>query len=184
MEVTVAITGASGVQYGIRLLEALKKLHVETILIVTQAGRELIDIETNYSPDFVTSLGTRNYDEMDFKAPIASGSYLTNGMVVVPCSMKTLGSIANGISGNLVTRAAEVCLKEGRKLILVPRETPLTLIHLGNMMKASRAGATILPACPALYTHPTTIEALIDIIVARILDKFEIKHSISSRWSD
>ncbi len=184
MEVTLAITGASGVQYGIRLLQVLKNLNVETHLIVTTAARELIDIETNSSSDLVTSLGTRSYNEMDFTAPIASGSYVTDGMVVVPCSMKTLGSIANGISGNLVTRAAEVCLKEGRRLILVPRETPLTSIHLSNMMKASQSGAIILPACPAFYTRPTTIDALIDVIVARILDKLEIKHSISSRWGD
>lgn len=184
MEVTLAITGASGVQYGIRLLQVLKTLNVETNLIVTTAARELIDIETDYSSDSVTSLGTRSYNELDFTAPIASGSYVTDGMAIVPCSMKTLGSIANGISGTLVTRAAEVCLKEGRRLILVPRETPLTSIHLSNMMKASHSGAIILPACPAFYTRPTTIDALIDVIVARILDKLEIKHSISSRWGD
>ncbi len=184
MEVTLAITGASGVQYGIRLLEVLKTLNVETHLIVTTAAQELIDIETNCSPDSVTSLGTRIYDEKDFTAPIASGSYMTDGMAVVPCSMKTLGSIANGISNNLVTRAAEVCLKEGRKLILVPRETPLTQIHLNNMIKACQSGATILPACPAFYTRPTTVAALVDVIVARILDKLEIKHSISNRWGD
>jgi 4-hydroxy-3-polyprenylbenzoate decarboxylase len=184
MEVTLAITGASGVQYGIRLLQVLKNLSVETHLIVTTAARDLIDIETNCSSDSVTSLGTRSYNEMDFAAPIASGSYMTDGMAVVPCSMKTLGSIANGISANLVTRAAEVCLKEGRKLILVPRETPLTQIHLSNMIKACQSGAIILPACPAFYTRPTTVDALIDVIVARILDKLEIKHSISSRWGD
>ncbi len=184
MKITVAITGASGVQYGIRLLQVLKKLNVEVHLVITTAGKELIDIETNYSSSVVASLGTRNYDEMDFTAPIASGSYVTNGMAIVPCSMKTLGSIANGISSSLVTRAAEVCLKEGRTLILVPRETPLTPIHLRNMVRVSESGATVLPACPPFYTRPTAIEALIDTIVARILDRFEIKHSISNRWGD
>lgn len=184
MKIAVAITGASGVQYGIRLLQVLTKLNVEIHLVITTAGKELIDIETNYSSDVVTSLGTRTYDEMDFTAPIASGSYVTDGMAIVPCSMKTLGSIANGISGSLVTRAAEVCLKEGRTLILVPRETPLTPIHLRNMVRVSESGATILPACPPFYTRPTTIEALIDTIVARILDRLELKHSISSRWGD
>jgi 4-hydroxy-3-polyprenylbenzoate decarboxylase len=121
---------------------------------------------------------------MDLAAPIASGSHISNGMVVIPCSMKTLGSIAHGISSNLVTRAADVCLKEHRKLILVVRETPLSGIHLSNMLKLSQFGAVIVPASPGFYTRPTTIEELIEVLVARVLDLLQLDHSVSRRWGD
>jgi 4-hydroxy-3-polyprenylbenzoate decarboxylase len=184
MTIIVAITGASGVQYGVRLLEALNQLGVDTQLVVTKSGQQLIDIETNYSLNYVTSLVNRTHDEMDLAAPIASGSHISNGMVIIPCSVKTLGSIAHGVSSNLVTRAADVCLKEHRKLILVVRETPLSAIHLSNMLKLSQCGAVIVPASPGFYTRPTTIEELIDALVARVLDLLQVDHSVSRRWGD
>jgi flavin prenyltransferase len=184
MTITVAITGASGVQYGVRLLEALRDLQVETQLIVTKSGQDLISIETQYSLNYVTSLASQTYEEMDLSAPIASGSHINNGMVIIPCSMKTLGSIAHGISSNLVTRTADVCLKERRKLILVVRETPLSGIHLSNMLKLTQWGAVIVPASPGFYTRPATIGELIDTLVARVLDLLQLDHSISRRWGD
>ena len=184
MTITVAITGASGVQYGVRLLEALRDLQVETQLIVTKSGQDLMSIETQYNLNYVTSLAHQTHEEMDLSAPIASGSHISNGMVIIPCSMKTLGSIAHGISSNLVTRAADVCLKERRKLILVVRETPLSGIHLSNMLKLSQWGAVIVPASPGFYTRPTTIGELIDTLVARVLDLLQLDHSLSQRWGD
>jgi len=184
MTIIVAITGASGVQYGVRLLEALNQLNVDTELVVTKSGQELIGIETQYSLNYVTSLVNRTYDEMDLTAPIASGSHISDGMVIIPCSVKTLGSIAQGISSNLVTRAADVSLKEHRKLILVVRETPLNGIHLSNMLKLSQYGAVMVPASPGFYTRPTTIEELIDALVARVLDLLQLNHSVSRRWGD
>jgi flavin prenyltransferase len=184
MKITVAITGASGVQYGVRLLETLRDLQVETQLIVTKTGQDLLGIETQYSLNYVTSLADKTYEETDLSASISSGSNISNGMVIIPCSMKTLGSIANGISSNLVTRAADVCLKERRQLILVVRETPLSGIHLNNMLKLSNCGAVILPASPGFYTRPTTIEEFIDSLVARVLDLLQLEHSLSQRWGD
>jgi 4-hydroxy-3-polyprenylbenzoate decarboxylase len=184
MTITVAITGASGVQYGVRLLEALRDLQVETQLIVTKSGQDLMSIETQYSLNYVASLANQTYEETDLSAPIASGSHISNGMVIIPCSMKTLGSIAHGISSNLVTRAADVCLKERRKLILVVRETPLSGIHLSNMSRLSQCGAVIMPASPGFYTRPATIEELIDTLVARVLDLLQLDHSLSRRWGD
>jgi flavin prenyltransferase len=184
MTITVAITGASGIQYGVRLLEALRDLQVETQLIVTKSGQDLMSIETQHSLNYVTSLADQTYEEMDLSAPIASGSHMSDGMVIIPCSMKTLGSIAHGISSNLVTRAADVCLKERRKLILVVRETPLSGIHLSNMLKLSKCGAVIVPASPGFYTRPATIEELIDTLVARVLDLLQLDHSLSRRWGD
>jgi 4-hydroxy-3-polyprenylbenzoate decarboxylase len=184
MTITVAITGASGVQYGVRLLEALRDLQVETRLIVTKSGQDLMSIETQHSLNYVASLANQTYEEMDLSAPIASGSHISDGMVIIPCSMKTLGSIAHGISSNLVTRAADVCLKERRKLILVVRETPLSGIHLSNMSKLSQCGVVIMPASPGFYTRPATIEELIDTLVARVLDLLQLDHSLSRRWGD
>jgi flavin prenyltransferase len=184
MTITLAITGASGVQYGVRLLEALRDLQVETQLIVTKSGQDLISTETQLSLNYVTSLAYQTYEEMDLSAPIASGSHISSGMVIIPCSMKTLGSIAHGISSNLVTRAADVCLKERRKLILVVRETPFSGVHLSNMLKLSQCGAVIMPASPGFYTRPATIDELIDTLVARVLDLLQIDHSLSRRWGD
>ena len=182
MEITVGISGASGVQYGIRLLEVLAEKGIKTHLVLTDAAKEIIQIETDYAPLAVEKLATWSYSQKDFSAPIASGSYRTAGMVVAPCSMKTLAAIANGVSDTLLTRAADVCLKEERKLILMTRETPLNLIHLENMLKAKKAGASILPACPGFYSRPKTLDDIINIMVGRALDLLGIENEIYQRW--
>ncbi len=182
MEIIVGISGASGVQYGIRLLEVLAKKGVKTHLVLTEAAKQIIEIETDYLPVEVEKLATWSYSQKDFSAPIASGSYKTSGMIIAPCSMKTLGAVANGISDTLITRAADVCLKEERKLVLMTRETPLNLIHLENMLKAKRAGASILPACPGFYSRPKTIDDLIDTMAGRALDLLGIENDIYLRW--
>ncbi|HDJ38495.1 MAG: UbiX family flavin prenyltransferase [Methanosarcinales archaeon] len=181
MKLVIGITGASGVQYGIRLAEVLRG-RAETFLIITRTARQIIKIESETEIHAVEELATHTPDEYDFTSPVASGSYLFDGMVVVPCSMRTLGSIANGIPDNLITRTADVCLKEGRKLILVPRETPLSLIHIENLLRAKTAGATILPASPGFYTKPASVSDLIDVIVGRILDALAIEHELCERW--
>ncbi len=180
--ITIAITGASGVQYGIRLLEVLKELEQETGLVITRNGQKIIEAETQLSTGYVRSLSGQTYDENDLTAPIASGSYLEDGMVVIPCSMKTVGSIAGGVSMNLVARAADVCLKERRRLILVVREAPLNAIHLQNLLTVTQCGAVVVPACPGFYTRPASISDLIDNLVARVLDLLHINHSLAKRW--
>ena len=182
MHLIVAITGCSGVIYGVRLLEACRKLGVETDLIVSQAAEKLLELELGKTIKDIRKLATRNYSQDDIAAPLASGSVKTDGMVIAPCSMKTLGAIASGIADNLITRAADVTLKEGRPLVLVPRETPLNLIHLENMVKLKRAGATILPAMPGFYHKPKEILELIDFIVGRILDVLGVEHKLYRRW--
>lgn len=182
MKLVIGITGASGVRYGIRLAEVLQD-RAETYLVITNTARQIIGIETDLDIQAVEELSDNVLDEYDFTSRIASGSYLFDGMVIVPCSMKTLGSIANGISDTLITRVADVCLKEGRRLILVPRETPLSLVHIENMLRAKRAGAVILPACPGFYPKPDSISDVIDIIVGRILDVIGIEHELYERWN-
>lgn len=182
MEIIVGISGASGVQYGIRLLEVLAEKKIKTHLVLTEAAKQIIEIETDYLPVEVERLSTWSYSQKNFSAIIASGSYKTEGMVIAPCSMKTLGAIANGISDTLLTRAADVCLKEERKLILMTRETPLNLVHLENMLKAKRAGASILPACPGFYSRPKTLNDLIDTMAGRVLDLLGIENDIYHRW--
>ncbi len=183
MKIAVAITGASGVQYGIRLLEVLKSYEdVESHCIISENAGQLIEMESNRTLKEIRKLASHFYDEKDLTAPIASGSFELDAMVVIPCSMKTLAAIANGLADNLITRAADVCLKEGRTLILVPRETPLSLVHLENMLRAKKAGAVILPASPAFYIKPEKIDDLVDFIVGRVLDILKIKHSLYRRW--
>ncbi len=182
--ITIAITGASGVQYGIRLLEALKELGRETQLVVTGNAQKIIDAETQTSLSYIKSLAEHTYDENDFTAPIASGSCLGEGMVIIPCSMKTVGSIASGVSMNLVARGADVCLKERRTLVLVVRETPLNAIHLSNLLTITRCGGIVVPASPGFYTRPSTISELIDVLVSRVLDLLDVNHSLSKRWGD
>ena len=182
MHLVIAITGCSGVVYGVRLLEACRKLGIETDLIVSQAAEKLLELELGKTIKDIRKLATRNYSQDDLAAPLASGSVKTDGMVIAPCSMKTLGAIASGIADNLITRAADVTLKEGRPLVLVPRETPLNLIHLENMVKLKRAGATILPAMPGFYYKPKEISELIDFIVGRILDVLGVEHKLYRRW--
>ena len=182
MEIVVGISGASGVQYGIRLLKVLADMKIRTHLVISKSAKQIIQIETDYSPLEVEELASEVYGEKDFTASIASGSHMFDGMIIAPCSMKTLGSIANGISDNLMTRAADVCLKEGRKLILMTRETPLSRIHLENMLRAQQAGAVILPACPGFYSKPQTIEDLVNIMAGRALDQIGVENELYKRW--
>ncbi|MCL7410284.1 MAG: UbiX family flavin prenyltransferase [Methanosarcinaceae archaeon] len=182
MEIVIGISGASGVQYGIRLLKVLADMKIRTHLIISKSAKQIIQIETDYSPLEVEELASEVYGEKDFTASIASGSHIFDGMIIAPCSMKTLGSISSGISDNLMTRSADVCLKEGRKLILMTRETPLSRIHLENMLRAQQAGAVILPASPGFYLKPQTIEDLVNIMAGRALDQMGIKNELFKRW--
>ena len=182
MEIVVGISGASGVQYGIRLLEALKAKGCTTHLITTDSARKIIEIETSSPARGVEELATHVYAPKDFSAPVASGSHLFDALVVIPCSMGTLSGIACGSSDTLITRCADVCLKEKRRLILVPRETPLSLIQLRNMVAASEAGAVILPACPAFYSQPKSLAELVDVLVGRVLDLLGLENDLYKRW--
>lgn len=182
MRLVVAITGASGVIYGIRTLEVLKKLEVETHLIMSEWGAKNVKIETDRTADYIRSLATKCYEDDNMAAAVSSGSFKTDGMAIIPCSMKTLASIANGFDDSLVSRAAGVCIKEQRKLVLVPRETPLSKIHIGNMGRVADAGAVILPAMPGFYHRPKTMDDLIDHVVGKVLDQFDIDHGLFKRW--
>jgi len=178
----VGISGASGIIYGVRLLQVLKMSNVETHLVITRAAEKVMEVEGELSLIQIRKLSTRFYSVNDVAAPISSGSFLTDGMVVIPCSTKTLAGIANGFSDNLLLRAADVTVKERRPLILVVRETPLSTIHLRNMLKLANIGVTILPASPAFYHKPTTVNDLVDHIVGKVLDILNIKHELYERW--
>ena len=178
----VGITGATGAIFGIRLLEALRAASVESHLIVSKWGAHTLTEETPYSLDRVRQMATFSYAANDQGAPISSGSFLTAGMVIAPCSVRTLGAIATGQGDNLIHRAADVTLKERRKLVLLVRETPLNDIHLENMLKLSRMGAVILPPVPAFYNHPQSIQALVDHVVMRTLDQFGVHIDLTARW--
>jgi flavin prenyltransferase len=184
MRLVVAITGSSGVIYGTKTLEALYNLKIETHLVLSEWGEKNIKYETSNTIDYVKSLATRHYDINNMAAAISSGSFLTDGMIIVPCSMKTLSSIANGYDDNLISRAATVAIKESRKLVVVPRETPLSRIHLENMLKLSQIGAIVLPAMPGFYHKPNSIDDLIDHIVGKILDQFSIGQNMFRRWGN
>lgn len=184
MKIIVAITGSSGVLYGIRMLEILQKLGINTHLVLSDWGEKNIRIETSKTVDYVRSLSSTTYDNSNMAAPISSGSFQIDGMAIVPCSMKTVSSIANGYDDNLISRAAGVCIKESRKLVLVPRETPLSAIHLQNMLRLCKIGVVILPAMPGFYHKPRTIEDLMDHLVGKILDQFRIEHNIFKRWGE
>jgi len=182
VELVIGISGASGAIYGIRTLEALRNAHVETHLILTSAARQTILIETDRSPADVERLATETYRIDDPTARLSSGSFRTDGMAVIPCSMKTLGGVASGYADNLLLRAAEVTMKERRPLVLVVRETPLTLIDLENMVKVGRAGAIVLPAMPAFHNRPKTIDDLVNHFVGKVLDVLGVPHDLSPRW--
>ena len=184
MRLVVAITGASGVVYGIRLLEELKKAGIESHLVLSEWGERNIGIETDMTKEHVVSLASKHYDDRNLAAAISSGSFRTDGMVVMPCSMKTLASIANGFDDSLVSRAAGVCIKESRKLVLVPRETPLSRIHLENMLRLAGSGIVILPAMPGFYHKPRTIDDLVNHLVGKVLDQFGISHHLFKRWGE
>ena len=179
MRIIVAISGATGVIYGIKLLKALQKNKIfETHLLITPWAERIIKSETNFSIKQIISYASYYYEINDFDAPIASGSFKTDGMVVVPCSMKTLSAIAHGYANNLITRSADVIIKEQRKLILVPRETPLSTIHLENMIKLTRLGIVILAPMPAFYFKPESLNEIVDHLVNKILDHLGIKNNL------
>jgi flavin prenyltransferase len=178
----VAITGASGSIYGVRLLEKLTGTAIETHLVMSRWGARTLVHETSYTPEQVQALATVTHPLTDQGASISSGSFLTMGMVVAPCSVRTLAAIAHGIGDNLIHRAADVVLKERRKLVLAVRESPLSEIHLENMLKLSRMGVVISPAMPAFYTRPKSIDDVIDYSVSRILDQLGI-HLDADRWA-
>jgi 4-hydroxy-3-polyprenylbenzoate decarboxylase len=186
--ITLGITGASGAPYAVRLLQMLNETGTPTRLIVSTYGLRLLAEESGIADLDALRLATGDwsrvefYDSMDRGATPASGSAPTRGMVICPCSMGTLASIASGTSRNLIERAADVCLKERRPMIMVPRETPLSLIHLENMTRLTRAGATIMPASPAFYHRPDTVEDLVDFVVARVLDHLGVENSLAKRW--
>src|SRR5919199_2079607 len=181
-KIVVGITGSSGVIYGIKLLHILKESEIETHIVLSKWAEKNIEIETDERVEEVKKLASFEYKENDMAASISSGSFKTDGMIIIPCSMKTLASIANGYDDNLISRAASVTIKENRKLVIVPRETPLSRIHLENMLKLSEIGVTILPAMPGFYYKPKSMDDLIVHIVGKILDQFRIDHNLFRRW--
>jgi 4-hydroxy-3-polyprenylbenzoate decarboxylase len=182
MDLIVGISGATGSIYGIRLLQVLRERGINTHLIITPTSKRIIVEETSYGVQEVEALASFVYDEHDLGAPISSGSFKTDGMIVIPCSMKTLSAIAHSYDANLLTRAADVTLKERRRLVLVVRETPLHSGHLELMLRASHSGAIIVPPVPAFYYRPRTLEDLVDHTVGKILDLFGIDHELFERW--
>lgn len=180
--VIVGITGATGAIFGVRLLEALKGSNVESHLVMSKWAQRTIEHETPFSAKQVCALASVYHNASNMAATISSGSFLTEGMIIIPCSMRTLGSIANGTGDNLVQRAADVVLKERRRLVLVTRESPLSELHLENMVKLARIGATIIPPVPAFYNHPQSIDDIVNHIVARVLDQFGIPAPFAKRW--
>lgn len=179
----VAITGATGAIFGVRLLQALHGTEVETHLVISNwAGRTLTH-ETPYTLDQVRQMATHTYPIRDQGAAISSGSFITSGMVVIPCSMRTLAAIAHGQGDNLIHRSADVILKERRKLVLVAREAPLSDIHLENMLKLSRMGVIISPPVPAFYHHPRTVDDIVNHTVMRVLDQLGIHLDVAGRWA-
>jgi 4-hydroxy-3-polyprenylbenzoate decarboxylase len=183
MRLIIGITGASGAILGVELLKALQSVsQCETHLVVSKHAIETIGLETSYSLDDVYKLATVSYAEDKISASIASGSFRTDGMVVIPCSMKTLAAIASGNDGNLIQRAADVCLKEGRKVVLVPRETPFNRIHLHNLATASEAGCVILPPMLTFYHHPQSIADMIDHLIGKIFQQFNLDYIKFTEW--
>jgi flavin prenyltransferase len=184
MRLIVGMSGATGAPLGVALLRALRELpEVETHLVLSRWARTTIELETGLSVRDVTALADVVHGAGDQAASISSGSFRTDGMVIIPCSMKTLAGIRTGFADGLLGRAADVVLKERRKLVLVPRETPLSEIHLENMLALSRMGARIVPPMPAFYNHPQTVDDIVDHVVARVLDQFDLSYDRAKRWS-
>ena len=181
--IVIGISGASGVIYGVRCLQLLKRTDYETHLIISQAGKLNIEIETPYTPDEVMAMADFVHDHKNLAAPTSSGSFITSGMVVAPCTIKSLSGIANSYNDNLLVRSADVALKEKRKLCLVVRETPLHKGHLRLMSMAADMGAHILPPVPSFYHRPKTIEDIIDQTIGKIFDYFGIEHALFNRWN-
>ncbi|MDZ7667370.1 MAG: flavin prenyltransferase UbiX [Desulfotignum sp.] len=193
----VAVTGASGVVYGVRLIKALLEQQMTVAAVLSNAGVKVLAHEMGYDPEigfsrFLKAYGVQAehlenlsvFSQDQIAAPPASGSFRHDGMVVVPCSMKTLAGAAAGYADNLITRACDVTLKERRPVILVPRETPMNLIHLENMVRLTRAGAVILPASPSFYSFPDTLDTLVDTVVARILDHLGVAQTLMPGWGE
>jgi len=181
-KIIVSITGASGAIYGIRLLEVLRECGVETHLIVSKSANLTIATETSFSIGDIKKLANYAYHPSDIGAKISSGSFKVNGMIVAPCSMKTLSAIASGMENDLITRSGAVIIKEQKKLALMVRETPLSAIHLENMLKLARIGVAICPPVPTFYHNPTTLDDIINHSVARTLDLFDIQTNLIKRW--
>jgi 4-hydroxy-3-polyprenylbenzoate decarboxylase len=182
--IIIGITGSSGVIYGIEILKELNKRDWETHLIISESGKRNILLETEFSVGDVQSMARKVYENDDLEAPLASGSFLTGGMVVAPCTIKTLSGIANSYSENLLARAADVTLKEKRKLVLLVRESPLHKGHLRLMSMAADMGAHILPPIPSFYHHPKTLDDIIHQIIGKVFDYFEIEHELYKRWGE
>ncbi|KAL4949836.1 Phenylacrylic acid decarboxylase [Aspergillus filifer] len=180
--IIVAMTGATGALMGIKLLIALRRLKIETHLIMSKWAEATIKYETDYHPSNVKALADYAHNINDMAAPISSGSFKTDGLIVCPCSMKTLAAINSGFCDDLISRTADVLLKERRRVVLVARETPLSEIHLRNMLEVTRAGAVIFPPVPALYIRPASVEELIDQSVGRVLDLFDLDTGDFERW--
>ncbi|MEF8835250.1 MAG: UbiX family flavin prenyltransferase [Candidatus Thermoplasmatota archaeon] len=185
MKLLLCITGASGVIYGKRLLEILSETEdVEVELIISEAGKDLLKRELDIQLEDLSQMADEVYDSEDLDSPPSSGSSLYDAMAIVPCSMSSLSKIATGVSDNLITRAAAVFLKEDRKLLLTPRETPMTTTWLKNMHELSEEGVIVLPAMPGFYHDPESIDDIVDFIVGKILDSLEIEHLLFERWND
>jgi flavin prenyltransferase len=180
----IGISGATGITYGVRLLEELRVAGVETHLVTSRAGEMTRAYETEHSAAELRAKAAVNYNISDVGAAISSGSFHTMGMIVAPCSMRTLAEIASGVTTTLLTRAVDVCLKERRRVVLLVRETPLTTIHLRNMLTATEAGAIIFPPVPAFYDRPASINDIVDHTVGRVLDLFAIESGLVHRWQD
>jgi 4-hydroxy-3-polyprenylbenzoate decarboxylase len=180
----VAMTGATGAIYGIRLLESLRDLGVETHLIVSRWAEATLKTETDRRLEDVRALAAAVYDEQDLAAPPASSAFATAGMIVAPCSMRTLAAVANGLSDNLIQRTADVHLDEGRRLVLLVRESPLSVVHLENMLRVARAGAVVAPPMPAFYARPRSLDDMVDHTVGRALDLLGIEHERIRRWGE
>lgn len=178
----VGISGATGIVLGVRLLELLRRVEIETHLVVSSAGEMTRDYETTLSAAELRALASKAYKIGDVGASIASGSYRTMGMIIAPCSARTVADIAYGTTGNLLTRAADVTLKERRRLVLLMRESPLSLVHLRAMVAATEAGAIIMPPVPAFYARPKSIDDIVDHVVGRALDLFDLDAGVVSRW--
>ncbi len=184
MILVVGITGATGVIYGIRLLEVLANIgNIETHLVISKAAETIIKYETNRTLEDIQQLANHTYDIQDISAPISSGSFKTDGMIVAPCTIKTMSALSNSYNENLIIRAGDVTLKERRKLVLVVRESPLHLGHIRNMERLTEIGAIILPPVPAFYTFPKSVQDIVDYTVGKILDIFDIQHDLFPRWA-
>jgi polyprenyl P-hydroxybenzoate/phenylacrylic acid decarboxylase-like protein len=182
--IIVGVSGASGAILAVRLVEIFRQVEVESHLILSEWGEKNTRIETDFEPGYIKGLAAKCYDNSDLSAPLSSGSFKTDGMIIIPCSMKTLAAISCGYSDCLITRAADVTLKERRRLVLVPRETPLNSIHLQNMLSVSQVGAIVMPFMPSFYNRPATLSDAIDQFVYRVVALFDIRDERLVEWND